>query len=115
VRIVVDLAESPADVELAEPDVFDAFAVVVTGGSDPAHLDAALRENGVGRVVGDDVHVRVDAVRELAGDVAAPQWEQGFAKMLEFARTKGWIHPDEEGEGEAIQAHVEWGEARGNR
>lgn len=116
-RIVVDLSETPAEVTVSDPRELTSFSVVVTGGTDPAHLDAALRENGVGYVHGDDVLVLAKSVRELVEEVGAldDEWEQGFAKMLEFARTKGWIHPGEdEDDGEAIQAHVEWGEAQGH-
>ncbi len=49
--------------------------------------------------------IAVDAVRRLAGDLAAdPEWTAGLEKMLAYASSKGWMDPS----GTAIQAHVEW-------
>ena len=49
--------------------------------------------------------ITVDAVRRLAGDLAAdPDWNAGLDKMLAYAGSKGWMDPS----GTAIQAHVEW-------
>ncbi len=41
-------------------------------------------------------------VSTLADD---PQWQQGFAKMTDFARRQGWVN-DTLG---LIRAHIEWG------
>jgi hypothetical protein len=87
-----------AAVELLEPDVFTAFKVVLHGGGPSPTLAAEV----VARV---DEHawIRVDALRELAGAAATPEWEESLQGMLEFARSKGWVD-DELG---AVRAHVE--------
>ena len=52
---------------------------------------------------GDHAWVRTDALRRLAGPAATPEWEEGFAAMLDYARTRGWVD-DEQG---AVRGHVE--------
>src|SRR5438874_4031725 len=99
--IVTDLAtvDSPY---LLEPDNFKSFKVVVRGSRDPKAAQRALAR--VAEWLGDDhVAVSVDAVRTMAGDEAATvEWEQGFAAMLGYAKSKGWML------GDAIKAHIEW-------
>jgi hypothetical protein len=59
-----------------------------------------------GRVAGaGHVWVRAAAVEGWAGAAGAldDAWREGFAKMLDYARTKGWT--DESGE--FVQAHIE--------
>ena len=34
-----------------------------------------------------------------------PKWLEGFGKMVEYAKTKGWVHPTDG----TIRAHIEWG------
>ncbi|HZQ85220.1 MAG TPA: hypothetical protein VFA83_10300 [Acidimicrobiales bacterium] len=85
------------DVTLDEPADFKGFKVVVESG-DGSGLFA------VGRLAHrDTAWINADAVRRLAGDAANQQWEEGFAAMLDYAKTKGWL--DDAGD---IQAHVEW-------
>ena len=112
-EIVVDLDASTA--ELAVPDDFAHFAVRVapaaagagsagSGGKDVDRLAAVLASTGVGVVGGTgDVFVRLEAVRALGGASAGEVWGAGFAKMCEYAVSKGWV--DDAGR---IQAHVEW-------
>jgi hypothetical protein len=112
-EIVVDLHASTA--ELAVPDDFAHFAVRVapaaarvasagSGGEDADRLAAIVASTGVGAVGGTgDVFVRPEAVRALAGAAAGEVWGAGFAKMCEYAVSKGWV--DDAGR---IQAHVEW-------
>jgi hypothetical protein len=85
------------EVELLEPDVFTAFKVVVRGEGPP------LAETAVVARVDDHAWIRIDALRELAGDAATPAWEESLQGMLAFARSKGWV--DEELA--AVRAHVE--------
>ena len=40
---------------------------------------------------GDPAWVRTDVLRRLAGPAATPEWEQGFAALLDYARTRGWV------------------------
>ena len=94
-----------ADARLAEPEVFTAFHVVLPAGVAPDEFTAALAAHGVGEPDGDDVLVRIAAVRELATGRVGPEWEDGFAGMLAYAERKGWLSPD----GTAVRAHVETG------
>jgi len=85
------------EVRLDDPDDFKGFKVVVETG-DGSGLFA------VGRLAHrDTAWIQADAVRRLAGDAVTPEWESGFAAMLDYAKTKGWL--DDAGD---IQAHVEW-------
>jgi hypothetical protein len=78
-------------------DNFRAFAVVVTGEPD---LGAGL--DGLGAVDGDHVFLDPEGVKRLAGERAAGDWGANFDKMIEFARSKGWV--DELGR---VRAHIE--------
>ena len=84
-------------VTLAEPADFKGFKVVVEAGDGSGLFS-------VGRLAHrDTAWINADAVRRLAGDAVTPEWEDGFAAMLAYAQTKGWL--DDAGD---IQAHVEW-------
>lgn len=94
---------SRADARLAEPEVFTAFHVVRPAGLAPDEFTEALAAHGIGEPDGDDVLVRVAAVRALAAGRVGPDWEDGFAGMLAYAGRKGWLSAD----GSAVRAHVE--------
>ena len=76
-------------------------------------LAAALSVHDVGTVdPGGDAYVSAGAVRRMAGTAAAvdgadldPGWEAGFAAMVAYAGTMGWITDDG-----SIRVHIEWGE-----
>ncbi len=113
----MDLYESTA--ELVAPDDVAHFAVrVVTSAGavapdgpsgDADRLAAVVASTGVGAVGGTgDVFVRPEAVRALAGTAAGEEWGAAFAKMCEYAVSKGWV--DDAGR---IQAHVEWPSSEG--
>lgn len=102
--VQVDLAASPPVVTLEEPDDVDRFHVAVVGGSDIGTVYGALVDAAAGRLEGDDAWIAVDAVRRMARGRVGPDWDNGFAGMLEYARSKGWL--DEAGH--TIRAHVEW-------
>ena len=117
VEIVVDLVT--ARIVARDPEDLKRFAVLVLPGQEGdsegtealGALAAALSIHRVSRVdQAGVVFVPPDAVRRLASEAAVaaggtldPEWEQGFAAMLEYAATKGWI-----GEDGAIEAHIEW-------
>ena len=86
-------------VRMVDPSDFKAFKVVVKQGEDPAAIAP------VGRLADPDTAwIGVDAVRNLAGAAATvPGWEDDFAAMLAYARTKGWLDDT----GTEIQAHIE--------
>jgi hypothetical protein len=84
-------------VTLDEPADFKAFKVVVASGDGGGLFS-------VGRLAHrDTAWINAEAVRTLAAGAATPAWEEGFAAMLAYAQTKGWL--DAAGD---IQAHVEW-------
>ena len=85
---------------LLEPEDLTSFAVVLEDDVEPGA--EALAAGGV-LGFGDHAWVRTDALRRLAGPVATPEWEDGFAAMLDDARTRGWVD-DEQG---AVRGHVE--------
>jgi hypothetical protein len=99
-------------------ETMTSLSVQVDGGSgdepDPdadGRLDSILARSGAGRATSDgDALLPAAVVRDLAVTAAEAagrsrdgSWDEGFAGMLEFAGTKGWI--DDDG---AIRAHVEW-------
>jgi hypothetical protein len=100
VIVELDLSGGTASAALLEADDFKAFKVVVRGAG--PSLGEQTEALGVAKV---DEHawVHVDALRELAGPAATPEWEASLAGMVEFARSKGWV--DEETG--AVRAHVE--------
>ena len=85
---------------LLNPGDVSGFAVVLDGDDDPG--PEALAAGGV-LGFGDHAWVRTDALRRLAGPAATAEWEEGFAAMLDYARTRGWVD-DEQG---AVRGHVE--------
>jgi len=89
--------------DLVEPDDFHRFHVRFVDAPDAAAAIEALQP--VGRLDGEVAWVRVEALRELAGEHRTPQWEAGLARMLDFAAGHGWLSAD----GREIRAHCEWG------
>src|SRR5579864_2025439 len=105
-QVVVDMGAELMTVALEEPADCGRFHVAVRGTGDAATLDEALRANHVGSVDGDgEALVLVEAVRRLARGAVGETWEDDFAAMLGYARSKGWLSED----GTSIRAHVEWG------
>ena len=96
----MELILGASSARLLEPEDLTSFAVVLEDGAEPG--PEALAEGGV-LGFGDHAWVRTDALRRLAGPVATPAWEDGFAAMLDDARTRGWVD-DEQG---AVRGHVE--------
>jgi hypothetical protein len=96
----VELSLDAHSARLVDPEDLTSFAVVLDGDEDPS--PEALAAGGV-LGLGDHAWVRTEALRRLAGPVATPEWEQAFAAMLDYARTRGWVD-DEHG---AVRGHVE--------
>jgi hypothetical protein len=67
--------------------------------------DEALRGAGLGRLQDADTgFLDVEALKAAAQPQAgAPDWADGFAGMVEYARGKGWLSED----GASLQVHVE--------
>jgi len=95
--VVVDVASG--EVSLQEPAVFTAFHVANPSGATTADLAGVIGTDLPDAE--DHVWVPIVLIRDLAGGDEA--WESGFAGMLGYAGSKGWLSPD----GQLIQAHVE--------
>jgi hypothetical protein len=97
--ISVDTRGGGPSIALEDPESFNAFSVAATG---PGERFADT-VSAIGRYDGEHVFVRPDAVRELAGELAADAaWEENLQKMIGYAEQHGWIDADG-----AIRAHVE--------
>jgi hypothetical protein len=96
----VELSLGRRSARLVDPEDMTSFAVVVEGEAGPGAEALAA-----GGIVGLGTHAwaRTDALRRLAGPLATPAWEDSFAAMLAFARSRGWVD-DELG---AVRGHVE--------
>ena len=120
--VVVDLGSRLVALEGWE--TVTTLAVLVDGGpiggpdeSDPTDeiaLAAVLAEAGIGRDGTTGAAMLPPGVlKALASDAAAADgfeldagWDDGFAAMLAYADSEGWI--DDDG---AVRAHVEWRDA----
>lgn len=96
----MELSLDADSARLVDPEDLTGFAVVLEGDEDPS--PEALAAGGV-LGLGDHAWVRTEALRRLAGPAATPEWEQAFAAMLDYARTRGWVD-DAQG---AVRGHVE--------
>lgn len=67
-------------------------------------VDAALRSAGIGTLAANgDAMLDVAELRSRARSVAtATDWDEGWAKMIDFATSRGWVSDD----GRSVQAHV---------
>lgn len=89
-------------VELREADDLTSLKVVAAGPEDWAALAAALR--GTATVEPPHAWLGLDALAGLSGRGDDPAWRDGFAKMVDYARSHGWVAED----GSSVRAHVEW-------
>jgi hypothetical protein len=103
--VYVDIS-TPEGPQLREASDFTAFKLVVAGGRDVALVRQALR--GVAEVVdGEHAMIAADQLESLAGALAASaEWQEKFAGMLGYARSKGWVA--DAADTTRIQAHIEW-------
>lgn len=104
VRVDMSRAEEAGAVALLEADDLKAFKLVAGGDSDGRDLATAL--GSVGTMADEDhAWIRIDALRELAGDRAEdPDWIAGFDGMVAYAASKGWVSED----GASLRAHCEY-------
>jgi len=105
VYVHVDIS-TQREPQLREATDFSAFKVVIAGGHDVERARQAL--GVVAEIVnGDLAMVEADQLEKLAGGLAASaEWQQQFAGMLAYARSKGWV--DDAADTTRIQAHLEW-------
>lgn len=102
--IDIDLSGEHAAAQLLEPEDCKRFHITARRGGVEA-LGAVLPAHDLGQLLpSGDALIRLDAVRRLASGRVPDGWEEDFAAMVGYARSKGWF--DEEHQ--AIQAHVEW-------
>jgi len=102
--VKIDLEPYPPVVTLEEPDDTLQFHVSVIGGTEWGLVFGALVDAAAGRLEGEEAFITVDAVRRMADERVGPTWDDDFAAMLDYARTKGWL----DDAGIAIKAHIEW-------
>jgi hypothetical protein len=89
------------DVSLEEPEDTRKFSVSV--GALPVDLDQVLRASGWGMTDGAEALIDIELVRRAASGRVASSWEDDFKKMIDYARGRGWLSPDER----FVRAHVE--------
>jgi hypothetical protein len=104
VYVEVDLNRPGTSPRLVEPADFKSFKLVVRGGADDRALDEALADLGHVQPGTGHAWLRVDPLRGLAGELSAdPSWIEGFAAMIAYAGSKGWLSAT----GDEIRAHVD--------
>jgi len=91
---------STVGIRLLEPNDFRKFKVVLRG---PLATSRPLID-GVTFIDEANALVRINVAPTLPGAPDNAEWQEGYDKMVEAARSRGWI--DETGN--AIRAHVEW-------
>jgi hypothetical protein len=92
---------SSGETTLEEPNDFRHFSIRF----DPGARDAAAAQAALERVArpdGDHAWVAGDAVCRMAPRAGEQDWQDGFVRMLAFARSRGWVD-DHDG----IRAHIE--------
>lgn len=90
----------PNEAYVADAENFRAFAVRLTGPQRKGEIDF----HGCGTIAPDGKHVSVmpSWIEENVGSLAEePTWSDGFAAMIRYAASKGWI--DEAGR---IRGHI---------
>lgn len=79
-------------ITLREPTTFNRLDVLVDPQS-PEQLTQSIAR--IGHREGEQhVWISPSVLRYLSGHAGDPEWEQGFAAMLDFARRKGWTNDD---------------------
>lgn len=91
-----------APISVHEPD--DCGRLHVTAASD-AEADTALRAAALGRLAGPgEVWLDLAALRALTeAEATAADWPDRWAKMVGYARSKGWADTG----GREVRAHIE--------
>lgn len=97
--MIIVVTESAVRIERA--DDFRAFHVTAPRGWDLAKVGMHLARAGAGSVGEKDAQISPEWI--VRSVTVTDEWTAGFAKMREYARTKGWIAADG-----SISAHVEF-------
>jgi hypothetical protein len=100
--VIVQLSADSARV--AEPDDCTRLHVATSLPADA--VDDALRGSGTGHLdTEQDALLDVETLRTRARAAAdAPDWDERWAKMIDYARSKGWLTAGDA----AVRAHVEY-------
>lgn len=90
---------------LEQPEDLRAFKLVIDAGkSELGSLQAAFSK--AGRIESEQIAWVSEAwLRTESPLHDDPKWLEGFGKMVEYAKSKGWMHPTDG----TIRAHIEWG------
>lgn len=98
--VQVQARADDSEVVLLHAENFKDFSVRLIGPG----AAAALAATGTGRLINDsEAYVSVAAVRRLASREADETWNEGFASMLRYAQSHGWMTED----GSEVKAHIE--------
>ncbi len=88
-------------IHLEDHDNLKDFKVVCEGAKDSlSHVGEALSAAGAGIADAGHAWISEQWLRAQVGDAA---WQAGLTKVVDYARSKGWV--DENGH---IRAHIEW-------
>jgi hypothetical protein len=88
-KVVVSRSTAPVpDVIVTDVDDLKDLRVLA-GDLDDHDLDDALVAHGMGRVSEGHAWLEVETLRRSGGD--APAWQAGFAAMIAYASSKGWV------------------------
>ncbi|MEJ2862130.1 hypothetical protein [Actinomycetospora flava] len=100
--MIVQLSAGSATV--AEPDDCTRLHVATSLPADA--VGEALLGSGIGRLEAGDALLDLETLRDRArAGAQEPDWDEKWAKMIDYARTKGWVTADDA----AVRAHVEYG------
>lgn len=88
---------------LREPMDFKRLDVLIDP-QPPEAVERAIRRIGQRE---SETHVRLapSVLRFVSGHAGEPEWEEGFARMLDYAQRNGWV--DEQGQ---VRAHISHGD-----
>lgn len=88
-------------VSLEEPEDTRKFSISVAASSED--LDRVLRASGWGMTDGAAALIDVEMVRRAASGHVSARWRDDFEIMIDYARSRGWLSPDER----FVRSHVE--------
>jgi hypothetical protein len=88
-------------VSLKEPEDTKTFRISLAAPS--KDLDRVLRASGWGMIDGAEALVDVEVLRHAASGRVTASWDNDFEIMIDYARSHGWLSPDER----FVRAHVE--------
>jgi hypothetical protein len=100
-RVLIDSVDQTDRVSVVDVDDLRRLHVE-TGLTDPNRIAAALEAGGAGRLDGDAVWLDIEYLRTSADPSDPAPWADSFYKMIDFARTHGWLSADSK----QVRAHI---------